>query len=159
MTRASLWLLAMTLLGTIGCSWEKGPDLHAVTGTITKDGVPFTNASLEFYPKGPGAPSYGKSDEEGNFSLRYSTGSPGAIEGEHLVTVIGGQMKSGVTPVKKEERGLASLTEGDTPPAKPVANPEAKGRRRGGGGGEPESIQGIPAMVSAENENHVVIEL
>ncbi|PQO36652.1 hypothetical protein [Blastopirellula marina] len=153
------YLLAMALLGTIGCSWESGPDLHAVTGNITKDGVPFTNASLEFYPKGPGAPSYGKSDEDGNFTLRYSTGRPGAIEGEHLVTVIGGQMKKGVTPVKKEEHGLETLVEGEAAPAKPVANPEAKGKRRGGGGGEPESIQGIPAMVSAENDNHVVIEL
>lgn len=159
MKHATTWLLAIALLGTVGCSWQTGPELHEVTGNITKDGVPFTGAWLEFYPKGDGAPSYGESDEEGNFKLRYSTGRPGAIEGEHLVTVIGGRMKKGVAPVKNEDRGLETLTEGDAAPSKPVANPEAKAKRRSGGGGEPESIQGIPALVSAENENHVVIEL
>lgn len=158
MKHAFTCLLAIALLGATGCSWQTGPELHEVTGTITKDGVPFTGAWLEFYPKGDGAPSYGESDEEGNFKLRYSTGRPGAIEGEHLVTVIGGKLKKGAVPVHKEERGLETLTEGEAPPAKPVANPESKGRRRGGGG-EPESIAGIPALVSADNENHVVIEL
>ncbi|WDI44419.1 hypothetical protein [Bremerella sp. P1] len=148
-------LAAITLLATVllvGCS-ESGPALEGVTGTITKNGVPFVGAQLEFYPEGPGAASYGKSDEQGNFKLRYSTGKPGAVIGNHKVTVIGGSTNG----AEIEEEPVEDPIEGETVLA-PVANPEAAGRRSRSGGG-PKSIEGIPATVKEGEDNHVVIEL
>ncbi len=149
-TLAAIALLAVT--GLVGCS-ESGPDLEGVTGTITKNGVPFVGAQLEFYPVGPGAASYGKSDEDGNFKLRYSTGRPGAVIGDHNVTVIGGSTNG----AEVEEEVVEDPVEGETKLA-PVSNPEAAGRRSRSGGG-PKSISGIPATVKEGEENHVVIEL
>ncbi|MFN3150623.1 hypothetical protein [Bremerella sp.] len=150
-TLAAIALLASVFL--VGCS-DSGPALEGVTGTITKGGAPFVGAQLEFYPEGDGAASYGKSDEQGNFKLRYSTGKPGAVIGNHKVTVIGGSTNGAevVEEVIEEEP-----IEGETKLA-PVANPEAAGRRGRNSGG-PKSIEGIPAVVKEGEENHVVIEL
>lgn len=124
-----------------------------VNGTITKGGAPLVGASLEFYPEGDGAASYGKSDEQGNFTLRYSTGKPGALVGEHKVTVIGGTTKGGSTAGPSE--GLATLTEGDAAP-KPMGAPGAGGSKRGG---SPKPVEGITATVKPGDDNHIVIEL
>ncbi|RCS52751.1 carboxypeptidase regulatory-like domain-containing protein [Bremerella cremea] len=148
-------LLAITLLSVIslaGCGGESGQEMGQVSGTITKGGAPLVGASLEFYPEGDGAASYGKSDEQGNFTLRYSTGKPGAIVGEHKVTVIGGTSKGGAAAPSE---GLATLTEGDSVP-KPVGAPGAGGSKRGGA---PKPVEGITATVKAGEENHIVIEL
>jgi len=150
-TLVSLGLMTTILLA--GCS-DSGPALEGVTGTITKNGVPFVGAQLEFYPEGPGAASYGKSDEQGNFKLRYSTGKPGAVIGNHKVTVIGGSTNGADLP---EEPIVEDPVEGETVLA-PVANPEAAGRRSRNSGG-PKTIDGIPAVVKAGEENHVIIEL
>ncbi|QDU73087.1 hypothetical protein Pan97_00540 [Bremerella volcania] len=147
---AATTLFAMVIL--IGCS-DSGPALEGVTGTITKNGVPFVGAQLEFYPEGPGAASYGKSDEQGNFRLRYSTGKPGAVIGNHKVTVIGGSTNG----AEVEEEPVEDPIEGETKLA-PVSNPDAAGRRGRNDGG-PKSIEGIPAVVKEGEKNHVIIEL
>ncbi|WP_158262418.1 MULTISPECIES: carboxypeptidase-like regulatory domain-containing protein [Pirellulaceae] len=147
-------LLAIAMLGIVslaGCGGEEGPEMGMVTGTITKGGAPLVGANLEFYPIGDGGASYGTSDEEGNFSLRYSTGKPGAMVGDHKVTVIGGTTKGGAPA---ESEGLATLTEGDAAP-KPLGRPEGGAKR----GGPSKPVEGITATVKAGEDNHIVIEL
>ncbi len=149
-------LLAIAMLGVVslaGCGEQSGPELGQVTGTITKGGAPLVGADLEFYPTGDGGASYGTSDEQGNFTLRYSTGKPGAMVGDHKVVVIGGTTKGGAAPVPSE--GLATLTEGDAAP-KPPGMPEAGGSKRGG---PSKPVEGITATVEAGEDNHIVIEL
>lgn len=146
-------LLAIAMLGVVslaGCGSEAGPEMGQVTGTITKGGAPLVGANLEFYPEGDGGASYGTSDEQGNFTLRYSTGKPGAMVGNHKVTVIGGTTKGGAAP---ESEGLATLTEGDAAP-KPVSSPGAGGSKKSS-----KPVEGITATINAGEENHIVIEL
>jgi len=151
--KCALAVVALLGASAIGCG-SSGPQLEAVTGTITKDGVPFVGADLEFYPAGEGAASYGRSDENGNFALRYSTGRPGAVPGEHLVTVIGGSVDASKLPAVPSDNGVAS--EGE--PLAPIGNPDAA-KKSGGPGGPPKSIDGIPATVVLGEENHVLIEI
>lgn len=118
-----------------GCFSGSGQELHAVDGTITKDGVPFVDANLEFEPQTAGAPSYGKSDENGNFKLYYSTGKPGAAPGQHVVKVLGGRKASDAKP--------------DAPSSEQAPTPQQK------------EHQGKEIVVTIEpsGENHVEIEL
>lgn len=129
----STWvLLALT---ATGCFSSSGQDLHAVDGTITKDGVPFVDANLEFEPQTAGAPSYGKSDENGIFKLYYSTGKPGAAPGQHKVKVLGGRKASEAKP--------------NEPTSKEAPTPQQK------------EYQGKEIVVTIDPaaENHVEIEL
>lgn len=116
MNRFLLSSCVLMALSVTGCFSGSGQELHAVDGTITQDGVPFIDANLEFEPQEAGAPSYGKSDEQGNFKLYYSTGKPGAAPGQHRVKVLGGRKaseskpaeptsKEAPTPQQKEYRG------------------------------------------------------
>ncbi|MEQ8852425.1 hypothetical protein [Gimesia sp.] len=80
-------LMTVTFLLT-GCSGESGdtPPLGEVTGKITLDGKPLTDASVTFEPKS-GAPSLGKTDETGSYVLAYSQDHLGAIPGQHTVRI------------------------------------------------------------------------
>lgn len=92
------FVIVFFLFGSIlGCSQSDRPELVEVAGTLTKGGKPFSGASVEFYPEGPGGASYGITDVEGKFKLNYSTGLPGAAVGRHSVKVIGGQVAGVVT--------------------------------------------------------------
>lgn len=79
-------------LALLGC----GPDyeLVPVSGRVTLDGEPLTNASIFTQPIGkdtvtPGPGSGAKLDENGEFQLELQTESlMGAIPGEHRVTII-----------------------------------------------------------------------
>ncbi|WP_339945987.1 carboxypeptidase-like regulatory domain-containing protein [Novipirellula rosea] len=91
---ATIAMLSIATM-TVGCAPNDKPDLAVVTGTLTKNNQPFVGATVEFYPEQPGAASYGITDEEGRFTLSYSTGDPGAAPGKHTVHVIGGSVKGG----------------------------------------------------------------
>jgi hypothetical protein len=83
-----LVLLTMGLLtGAIGCG-NDGPRLVDARGTVTLDGNPVPNATLTFVPKdGTGSPSYGTTDGNGNYTLRYSRDKTGVLPGTHDVTI------------------------------------------------------------------------
>lgn len=135
MNRFLLSSCVLLALSATGCFSGSGQGLHAVEGTITKDGVPFVDANLEFEPQTAGAPSYGKSDENGNFKLYYSTGKPGAAPGQHTVKVLGGRKASDAKPSE--------------PTSKEAPTPQLK------------EYQGKEIVVTVEpsGENHVEIEL
>lgn len=135
MPRISLLLLTFISLTAVGCYSGSGPNLQEVSGNISKDGVPFVDANLEFYPESGGAPSYGKSDEQGNFKLYYSTGAPGAVPGKHSVTILGGKKAD----AKQAEKPVSA----EMPAQQPK---EYKGKE-------------VTAEISEDNDNHVVIEL
>lgn len=133
--------LALALVA-IGCSHYDGPPLDEVTGTVTKDGKPLAGATLEFYPTVGGAPSYGKSNQAGEFKLRYSTGEFGAVAGTHRVSVIGGNTS-----------GEAAAKNVDADGNEFMANPDAAPKR----GQKPR--QGIEVEVNAGEPTHLEIAL
>ncbi|MEW4455200.1 hypothetical protein AB1L30_21205 [Bremerella sp. JC817] len=131
-------MVALVALTVTGCFSGSGKDLNAVTGTITKDGVPFADAHIEFHPQsGEGAVSYGKSDQEGNFKLYYSTGQPGALPGTHKVIVQNGYKVGGKNPMADSEA--------DPMKAAPAPSEQQKGE--------------ILVEVGKNDDNHIEIEL
>jgi hypothetical protein len=75
-----------------GCGEDR--QSSEVTGTVTIDGRPAADLIVRFQPVGKGASpkeavgmgSYGKTDSEGKFRMRFSDNdSPGAAPGEHTV--------------------------------------------------------------------------
>ncbi|QDT66509.1 transthyretin-like family protein [Calycomorphotria hydatis] len=84
--RIELWG-ALSAAMCIGC-WSDSnlPELAEVTGTVLLDGEPVPNARLQFLPA-EGRPSYGKTDEDGQFRLRYNLREDGAVLGNHRVEI------------------------------------------------------------------------
>lgn len=68
----------------LGCS--KGPAVAPVTGIVTQNGEPLVGVMVEFQPD-KGAPSYGYTDENGRYEIRYQTDRMGALLGHHYVSV------------------------------------------------------------------------
>jgi hypothetical protein len=63
-------------------------DLAKVKGTVTLNGRPLENATVEFQPTADGAaPSAGKTDAEGRYELMYTFDVPGVVSGEHRVSI------------------------------------------------------------------------
>jgi hypothetical protein len=62
-------------------------NLGRVTGIVTLDGKPIPDAYVVFTPKGPGRASQTKTDSEGRFTLQFNANNPGALVGDHSVTV------------------------------------------------------------------------
>lgn len=143
----------MAIVVTVGCGGGDMPELAEVTGTLTKKGEPMVGAQVEFYPDSEGAASYGVTDEEGNFSLAYSTGPLGAAIGTHKVTVIGGHVKG-----KGAGEPAAPAVVGEEAAEGTLAPVQMDGgsRTRSGGPGE---VKGLTAVVTAEGENHIVLEM
>lgn len=78
--------LFLTLI-PCGCGRSDLPELGTVSGVLTLNGIPLSDAIVNFTPTGLGRPSTAVTDPEGKFSLIYLQGIDGAIVGEHSVTV------------------------------------------------------------------------
>lgn len=139
---------------SVGCSHDDTPDLSEVTGTLMKSGKPVADAQVEFYPTTVGAASYGKTDEQGKFVLRYSTGKPGAAVDKHTVTVIGGRVdgERGGGLVLPEMLAGEDAVEGTLEPI----GLQKKGKRNSGG---PETVEGLTAEVLASGPNHIELNI
>ncbi len=87
--RWSLPLVLFTLLaGLTGCgSGVDFPPLGQVTGKLTVDGEPIEGATIEFVPEEGGRPSMATTDDQGNYTLRWSPDAEGATIGTHTVVV------------------------------------------------------------------------
>lgn len=79
------WLFAASIIS--GCGGERS-DLGEVTGTITLDGQPLSNAQIQFVPNGGvGSTAYGKTDSNGHYSMMFSRDASGASLGENGVRI------------------------------------------------------------------------
>ncbi|MBN2294998.1 MAG: hypothetical protein JXM70_21395 [Pirellulales bacterium] len=65
-------------------------------GRVTLDGRPVTDAAVAFTPVGGGPMATGNTDAQGLFELQ-TTNKPGAVVGEHRVTILKMQ-ESGYNP-------------------------------------------------------------
>ena len=120
MTRllASALAMALASLALAGCS---GPKIVPVSGVVTLDGKPYSNAVVSLQPIGskenpnPGRGSVGVTDERGHYTLTYDGTMPGALVGMHRVRIF---TKFGVKPAvddKSESDPNEKLTEGQEP--------------------------------------------
>jgi len=82
-----LWILfALTL--SQGCTSQDDslPDLGKVSGTVTLNDKPLANASVSFESEG-GQVSFGKTDEQGHYEIKYRDGVMGAEVGTNTVRI------------------------------------------------------------------------
>jgi hypothetical protein len=77
--------LAVAAISLAGCG-RGGPEVVRVTGTVTCQGKPVGNLFLNFKPE-VGRPSWGVTDAEGKYSLKYNRDRDGAVVGNHTVWV------------------------------------------------------------------------
>ena len=75
------------MVACLGCGTGSDlPDLGYVEGGVSLDGKPTAGVIIKFQPEA-GRPSYGETDGEGHYVLKYSGDTEGALLGEHLVTI------------------------------------------------------------------------
>jgi hypothetical protein len=70
-----------------GCGGGSAENVAEVTGQVTIDGQPLSNARIQFVPVAGGSPSFGMTDAQGNYKLTYTRDVEGAIIGEHTVNI------------------------------------------------------------------------
>jgi hypothetical protein len=138
----------------VGCSSGDKPELVPVAGTLTKDGVPFVNATLEFHPQGHGGVSYGQTDDAGQFKLHYTTGEPGAAIGTHEVHILGGHEKGKSAPSSAET--ASNPDEGEAPTL--IGDPTGGKKQRRGGNGSPPGPVKITAEVN-DSDNQLTLTM
>lgn len=83
-------LLGIAVLAGSGCRDPNLPVLYPVSGTVTLDGKPLSNAGVMFLPRGNtrGNACVGMTDENGKYILTSERdGGAGAPEGEFDVTI------------------------------------------------------------------------
>ena len=78
--------LALVLLCAVGCGRAGTAPTLKVTGTITYNGTPVSDANVAFTPEN-GRPAVGVTDASGNFTLSTFDPGDGAVPGKHTVTV------------------------------------------------------------------------
>jgi hypothetical protein len=81
-------VLLVCAVAAAGCGGGAGdrPELVDVEGVVTLDGTPLPEASVVFIPEN-GPPSYGLTDENGEYSLSHSDDADGAMIGKHKVRI------------------------------------------------------------------------
>jgi len=83
--------VALTLLLAVGC--ESGTKYAPVSGRVTLNGQPLANATVSFQPiaegsvNAPGPGSTGRTNANGEFTLKAADGRPGAWVGKHRVQI------------------------------------------------------------------------
>jgi hypothetical protein len=80
--------LTPTLLCLLMAGCGSGSGLAPVKGKVTLDGQPLEGAVVHFQPTAPGgSPSSGVTDADGRYELMYTFNTPGAMPGEHVVSI------------------------------------------------------------------------
>jgi hypothetical protein len=81
-------LAAASVMTSVGCGKQDGPELAVVAGKITLDGEPLPRVNLRFVPEGPGgSPSFGGTNASGQYKLLFNANRHGAMLGKHRVEI------------------------------------------------------------------------
>ena len=84
---AFLAAVLVTMAALSGCGRSDRPELGEVTGTVTLDARPLTDAAVVFSPVEGGRQSMGFTDSDGRFELTYIRDIRGAKLGQHKVSI------------------------------------------------------------------------
>lgn len=129
------FVLLIGCLGTLSGCGPSGPEIGEVSGVVSMGGTPVPGASITFYPVS-GRQSFGKSDQEGRYTLEYAQDQPGAVTGQHRVKIMTGGM------------GAPSM------PSGPAESP-SKSRSRSKGMEPPKEVT-LPDMVTVESGSNEI---
>jgi len=91
--RARVWLCSSVLL--LGGCGNDPLGRHPISGTVTLDGAPVENGSINFQPVDQGVTSSGTAFTGGKYSLSREQGLP---VGKYLVTINAPKPGTGATP-------------------------------------------------------------
>ncbi|MFI4876056.1 MAG: carboxypeptidase regulatory-like domain-containing protein [Blastopirellula sp. JB062] len=88
LTLIRLPVIAFLATALLGCTYSANnlPDLAAVSGVITFNGKPLSDATVSFESEN-GQIAFGKTDAEGRYELHYRDGANGAEIGTNTVRV------------------------------------------------------------------------
>jgi hypothetical protein len=75
----------LTICFILGCGPD-GPEMGKVEGTVTLDGVPVTEGTVQFWPT-TGRPARGSIGADGTYQLSTFKEHDGAYVGQHAVTI------------------------------------------------------------------------
>lgn len=122
MLRIGIPALCLTAVSLIGCNRADPnlPPLVPVSGKVTLDGQPLSNAEITFVPVGntPGDGAFGRSDPNGAYRVTYLRGGrPGTPAGEYRVT-IGRRLMPDGKEVPTDMAGSVASPARETLPAK-----------------------------------------
>lgn len=81
-------VLNLFVISLVGCGRVDGPQVADVSGTVTLDGQPLPGVNIQFAPDGPGgSPSFGGTNQNGQYRLLFSPTKAGAMLGKHRVEI------------------------------------------------------------------------
>ena len=83
--RLALLACLIWIVLSAGCG-QRGPRVVKVSGNVTRAGKPVSKLMVNFYPE-KGRPSWGITDQDGNYKLNYDHTRDGAVTGNHKVWV------------------------------------------------------------------------
>ena len=75
--------MCLLMISSVGC--DQGPQVGAVTGTISYQGQPMEGIEVTFDPDATGRSSRAVTDSSGHYKLRYTRQREGALVGNHKV--------------------------------------------------------------------------
>ncbi|MFG0266954.1 MAG: carboxypeptidase-like regulatory domain-containing protein [Rhodopirellula sp. JB055] len=101
--------LLIGLIGVLSGCGPSGPEIAEVSGVVSMGGNPVPGASITFYPVS-GRQSFGKSDQDGRYTLEYAQDQPGAVTGQHRVKIMTGGMGAPSMPIGPGESPSKSRT-------------------------------------------------
>jgi hypothetical protein len=114
-TRVAACCVFIAVATNLGCS--RSPyELTPVTGKITVDGKPLSQAKVMFAPVeigesiNPGKPAFGLLEDDGSFTLTTYERNDGAIVGEHWVSIVKLSAKSTLVNHPSNEPQFNRLT-------------------------------------------------
>lgn len=93
-------LLFAAIIFTAGCFGDS--NLADVRGTVTIDGKPVPDAFITFTPTSKGATSFGKTDSDGSYRMRFTDIETGVYIGTNTVCIRTGDVKSDNSGSTKE---------------------------------------------------------
>lgn len=117
--RTAICMLGLVFVAGCGSSLKLNP----VTGKVTLDGKPITDATVTFTPSGAGAAAVGRTDANGVYTLmdNRGDGAAGAEQGEYKVAVLwykpSGKdlsQQTGAGEEKKDDRAAHTTVQGPT---------------------------------------------
>ncbi len=98
-----LLLLTLFVISlTSGCSRSDAPPLGKVSGVVTLNGKPVPNASVTFIPTEGGRPASGETNNNGEYTLTFSSSHNGAKVGKNQVFIGTARDASAGNPAVKE---------------------------------------------------------
>lgn len=140
--KLSMMALAFCCFGCSGGGTDV--DLGKVSGVVTVDGNPITDAIVVFSPE-KGNPSTGRTDASGNYELSYLGDAMGAIIGNHKVSIKTGKPVVAATDGEADLSNASIAAEGDIEDA--TAGGTKRKRKPKKGEKDP-----IPAKYNAETK-------